>query len=309
MEAIPQEHMESLCSYHSKSNTTTNQSIITPLERSKTSNDTGCETDDYKNSTQEHLHNTSGSTINSKNSNLSQSSGRNLIVNYLPQNMNEMDIHKLFSLYGDVESCKLIRNRDLKQSLGYAFVKYYTVESANKATSELNGLIVENKRIKVSIARPSRPEIKDANLYVGGLPANCSEIQLKQLFSEYGEIISCRVIKPSQKSADYHFGFVRFDTNSQAQLAMQSVHGKIPPSNIFPDAIGPVTVKFARTPNPPESLFHLQYPYSQYSNVPDHLHCQANVLSTDLPEHLQRHSNVLSQLSTNVPISSVIFLF
>lgn len=35
----------------------------------------------------------------------------NLIVNYLPQTMTQEEIRSLFSSIGDVESCKLIRDK------------------------------------------------------------------------------------------------------------------------------------------------------------------------------------------------------
>jgi len=35
----------------------------------------------------------------------------NLIVNYLPQSMSQDDIRSLFSSIGDIESCKLIRDK------------------------------------------------------------------------------------------------------------------------------------------------------------------------------------------------------
>jgi len=35
----------------------------------------------------------------------------NLIVNYLPQTMSQDDIRALFSSLGDIESCKLIRDK------------------------------------------------------------------------------------------------------------------------------------------------------------------------------------------------------
>lgn len=35
----------------------------------------------------------------------------NLIINYLPQNMSQEEIRSLFSSIGEVESCKLIRDK------------------------------------------------------------------------------------------------------------------------------------------------------------------------------------------------------
>jgi len=40
-----------------------------------------------------------------------KSSVTNLIVNYLPQTMSQDDIRSLFGSVGDIESCKLIRDK------------------------------------------------------------------------------------------------------------------------------------------------------------------------------------------------------
>lgn len=40
-----------------------------------------------------------------------EESKTNLIVNYLPQSMTQEDIRSLFSSIGEVESCKLIRDK------------------------------------------------------------------------------------------------------------------------------------------------------------------------------------------------------
>ena len=40
----------------------------------------------------------------------------NLIVNYLPQSMSQDDIRSLFSSIGEIESCKLIRDKSTGSS-------------------------------------------------------------------------------------------------------------------------------------------------------------------------------------------------
>lgn len=40
-----------------------------------------------------------------------EDSKTNLIVNYLPQNMTQEEIRSLFSSIGEVESCKLVRDK------------------------------------------------------------------------------------------------------------------------------------------------------------------------------------------------------
>lgn len=51
-----------------------------------------------------------GSPNNGSNNGLEESK-TNLIVNYLPQTMTQEEIRSLFSSIGEVESCKLIRDK------------------------------------------------------------------------------------------------------------------------------------------------------------------------------------------------------
>lgn len=47
---------------------------------------------------------------------------------------------------------------------------------------------------QVSYARPSSASIRDANLYVSGLPKTMSQKEMEQLFSQYGRIITSRIL-------------------------------------------------------------------------------------------------------------------
>lgn len=60
------------------------------------------------------LHN-SNSSVQSLGNN--EDSKTNLIVNYLPQTMTQEEIRSLFSSIGEVESCKLIRDKVTGNSL------------------------------------------------------------------------------------------------------------------------------------------------------------------------------------------------
>uniref|UniRef100_A0A8D8V7G1 ELAV-like protein 2 n=1 Tax=Cacopsylla melanoneura TaxID=428564 RepID=A0A8D8V7G1_9HEMI len=148
------------------------------------------------------LHNNTVNAHNSASQTPSnEESKTNLIVNYLPQTMTQEEMKSLFSSVGEVESCKLIRDKttdttlaDFTQSLGYGFVNYHRPEDAEKAINTLNGLRLQNKTIKVSYARPSSESIKGANLYVSGLPKHMSQQELESLFSPYGRIITSRIL-------------------------------------------------------------------------------------------------------------------
>jgi len=49
--------------------------------------------------------------VTSSDPNDSAEEKTNLIVNYLPQSMSQDDIRSLFSSIGDIDSCKLIRDK------------------------------------------------------------------------------------------------------------------------------------------------------------------------------------------------------
>ncbi|XP_029003025.1 ELAV-like protein 1 isoform X3 [Betta splendens] len=168
----------------------------------------------------------------------------NLIVNYLPQSMSQDELRSLFSSVGDVESAKLIRDKVAGHSLGYGFVNFVNPSDAERAISTLNGLRLQSKTIKVSYARPSSDTIKDANLYISGLPRTLSQPELEDMFACYGRIINSRVLVDQASGLSRGVAFIRFDKRAEAEDAIKHLNGNTPPGSSEP-----ITVKFAANPN------------------------------------------------------------
>ncbi|XP_077441143.1 ELAV-like protein 1 [Vanacampus margaritifer] len=168
----------------------------------------------------------------------------NLIVNYLPQSMNQDELRNLFSNVGEVESAKLIRDKVAGNSLGYGFVNFVNASDAERAISSLNGLRLQSKTIKVSYARPSSDTIKDANLYISGLPRTLGQQELEDMFASYGHIINSRVLVDQASGLSRGVAFIRFDKRSEAEDAIKQLNGHVPPGGSEP-----ITVKFAANPN------------------------------------------------------------
>ncbi|XP_077400311.1 ELAV-like protein 2 isoform X2 [Vanacampus margaritifer] len=173
-----------------------------------------------------------------------EDSKTNLIVNYLPQSMAQDELKSLFGSIGEIESCKLVRDKITGQSLGYGFVNYVEPKDAEKAINTLNGLRLQTKTIKVSYARPSSASIRDANLYVSGLPKTMTQTELEQLFSQYGRIITSRILVDQVTGLSRGVGFIRFDRRVEAEEAIKGLHCQKPPG-----AAEPITVKFANNPS------------------------------------------------------------
>ncbi|XP_052571375.1 ELAV-like protein 4 isoform X4 [Peromyscus californicus insignis] len=195
----------------------------------------------------------------------------NLIVNYLPQNMTQEEFRSLFGSIGEIESCKLVRDKITGQSLGYGFVNYIDPKDAEKAINTLNGLRLQTKTIKVSYARPSSASIRDANLYVSGLPKTMTQKELEQLFSQYGRIITSRILVDQVTGVSRGVGFIRFDKRIEAEEAIKGLNGQKPSG-----ATEPITVKFANNPSQKSSQALLSQLYqSPNRRYPGPLHHQA----------------------------------
>jgi RNA recognition motif-containing protein len=77
-----------------------------------------------------------------------------LYVGNLSYNTTESDLRTLFAQAGQVESVALIKDRDTGNSKGFAFVEMNTQAEAEKAIGLLNGYNLEDRELKVNLAKP-----------------------------------------------------------------------------------------------------------------------------------------------------------
>jgi RNA recognition motif-containing protein len=64
------------------------------------------------------------------------------------------------------------------------------------------------------------------SIYVGNLPADATEDQLKALFSGHGSVNRVVIVKDRFTGESRGFGFVDMDSDSEAMTAIQEVNGK-----------------------------------------------------------------------------------
>ncbi|KAG5502777.1 hypothetical protein JKF63_04545 [Porcisia hertigi] len=96
---------------------------------------------------------------------------RNLMVNYIPTTVDEMQLRQLFERFGPIEGVKIVCDRETRQSRGYGFVKYQSAASAQQAVNELNGFNILNKRLKVALAASGNQRQRSYNPQQGPNPA------------------------------------------------------------------------------------------------------------------------------------------
>jgi RNA recognition motif-containing protein len=62
------------------------------------------------------------------------------------------------------------------------------------------------------------------NIYVGNLPFNLGEEDLKKIFEEYGEVSSAKIITDKFTGRGKGFGFVEMDNDDEAKNAIEELN-------------------------------------------------------------------------------------
>jgi len=83
-----------------------------------------------------------------------------LYVGNLSYNTTDEDLRTLFTQAGTVKSVEVIKDRDTGRSKGFAFVEMDNQAEVESAIKAFNGYSLDNRQLKVSIARPreERPQ-------------------------------------------------------------------------------------------------------------------------------------------------------
>lgn len=61
------------------------------------------------------------------------------------------------------------------------------------------------------------------SIYVGNLPYSITSDSLKEIFSEFGNVLSSRVITDKNTGRSKGFGFIEMETENEANAAIQAL--------------------------------------------------------------------------------------
>ena len=65
----------------------------------------------------------------------------------------EHDLELIFSRFGPIKSCDIIRDFKTGDSLQYAFIEFETIEACREAYFRMDGVLIDERRIHVDFSQ------------------------------------------------------------------------------------------------------------------------------------------------------------
>ncbi|XP_042494176.1 polyadenylate-binding protein RBP47-like isoform X2 [Macadamia integrifolia] len=182
------------------------------------------------------------------------------------------------SRYPSVKGAKVVIDANTGRTKGYGFVRFGDESERSRAISEMNGVYCSSRAMRVGVATPRKSsayqqqyssqggyasngasaqglqsdgDSGNTTIFVGGLDSSVTDEDLRQAFSQYGEIASVKI--PLGKGC----GFVQFANRSHAEEALQRLNGTV---------IGKQTVRLSWGRNPANKQMRAD-PSSQWNSA------------------------------------------
>ncbi|XP_042402528.1 polyadenylate-binding protein 4-like isoform X2 [Zingiber officinale] len=167
----------------------------------------------------------------------------NVFVENLSESTTKEDLEFIFGKYGEITSAVVMTSEDGKSKC-FGFVNFEMPDAAAQAVHELNGQKFDDKEWYVGKAlKKSERELdlrgnfhlhareafnkhQGINLYLKNFEDNIEDDMLRELFSGFGTITSCKIMR-EPNGASKGFGFVSFSAPEEAARALAEMNGKL----------------------------------------------------------------------------------
>lgn len=154
----------------------------------------------------------------------------NVFIKNLDKSLDTRHLNDTFSAFGNIVSCKVAVD-EKGESKGHGYVQYETKEEADSAVESVNGMLIMDKKVFVGpfIPRNDRDKLLNSdntftNIYVKNLEEETTDEEFNTMFSKFGEITSCKVMRTDEGKSK-GFGFVNFKANDAAKEACEQMNG------------------------------------------------------------------------------------
>ncbi|KAL9683799.1 hypothetical protein QQ045_021225 [Rhodiola kirilowii] len=149
--------------------------------------------------------------------------------------MDEPYLHSCFAPSGEVESLKIIRNKQTGQSECYGFIEFVSRPAAEKVLQTYNGSTMprSDQPYRINWAavgaverRSSSDSGSDLSIFVGDLAPDVTDVILQETFaSNYQSVKGAKVVFDVNSGRSKGYGFVRFSDENERERAMTEMNG------------------------------------------------------------------------------------
>ncbi|RWR90023.1 polyadenylate-binding protein RBP47 isoform X2 [Cinnamomum micranthum f. kanehirae] len=170
-------------------------------------------------------------------------SDQSIFVGDLASDVTDALLQETFSSrYPSVKGAKVVIDANTGRSKGYGFVRFADDSERSRAMAEMNGVFCSSRPMRIGAATPRKSsgfqqsyssqggyasngapqsdgDLTNTTIFVGRLDPNASDEDLRQAFSQYGEILSVKI--PVGKGC----GFVQFAQRNNAEEALEKLNG------------------------------------------------------------------------------------
>ena len=150
----------------------------------------------------------------------------NLFIKGIPKNAEPRKLYELFAKYGEIISCKLCSN-EVGDLLGYGYINYYNIESAEQAIANLNKKKILDSELEVMHFQKKNERLQAAqensSIYIKNIPKPYLKIEeLKKIFAKYGTITFAQMFEDRSR----HFAIISFTDAENANKAVEEMNNK-----------------------------------------------------------------------------------
>ncbi len=151
----------------------------------------------------------------------------NVFVKGISLNANPREVYELFAKFGEIISAKICEDED-GNLLGYGYINYYNLDSAENAIANLNKTKFKDSELEVEHFQKKNERLQvpqeNSSIYIKNIPNKFSKIEdLKELFSKYGKIVFSKVF---QDSNERPFAIIVFAEAQNAKKAKEEMNDK-----------------------------------------------------------------------------------
>jgi polyadenylate-binding protein len=150
----------------------------------------------------------------------------NLFVKGISRDAQPREIYELFEKYGEIISCKICENDD-GDLLGYGYINYYSLDSAENAIKELNKKKIWNSVLEIEHFQKKNERLQsnlgNNSIYIKNIPDKINENDIKNLFKDFGEITWSKVLSDNNGRK---FAIIVYSQSESALKAKEEMNNK-----------------------------------------------------------------------------------